>query len=267
MNRGPEGLLPSNPIACENIDKVPLGMETNHVVTAEITLGRAFGQSGAASEFFNRLETGLRNLPGVTGVAVSDSLPPIGGGHAQEFFNIHVEGHPPSPKGSGGLVGWGIVTPGYFQMLGIPILEGRGFTASDQNSNTRVIVVSKKLAARLFSGQNAIGQHLQIPASGPWYTVVGISGEVKYLNEFGRVGPADPEYYIPRHENGRLAQSAADSGGTCSGSGTLVRCCSFAAGIALRCQSQGSSSRVRSGDLVAACRSRRLLHSRAAGDA
>ena len=182
-----------------NIDNVSLGMEANHVVTAELTLRRAFGASSAGSEFFSRLQAGLRNLPGVTGVAVSDSLPPTGGGHAQQFFNIRVEGRAPFPKGTGGLVGWGIVTPGYFQILGIPILEGRGFIASDQDPHTDVIVVSKKLAARLFPDDNAIGQHLQLsPPSGPWYTVVGVVGDVKYINEAGRVGRTDPAYYIPR---------------------------------------------------------------------
>ncbi|MGB7232610.1 MAG: ABC transporter permease, partial [Candidatus Acidiferrum sp.] len=193
-----------------NINTEPLGMDTSHVVTAEIALGQAYGESGASSEFFNRLETGLRNLPGVTGVAVSDSLPPTGGGRAQEFFNLHVEGRPPFPKGTGGLVAWSIVSPGYFQMLGIPMLEGRGFIASDQDRNADVIVVSKKLAARLFTGEDALGQHLEFSASpGTWYTVVGVAGDVKYLNQSGRVDRTDPEYYVPRQ---RLPGATGASG-------------------------------------------------------
>jgi len=58
----------------------------------------------AAREFFARLETGLRSLPRVTGVAVSDSLPPIGGDPAHPFFDIRLEGHPAFPTGTGGLV-------------------------------------------------------------------------------------------------------------------------------------------------------------------
>ncbi|HKW88960.1 MAG TPA: ABC transporter permease [Candidatus Acidoferrales bacterium] len=182
-----------------NLDAVPLGMSTNHIITAEITLGQAYGQSGAASEFFDRLETGLRNLPGVTGVAVSDSLPPTGGGRAHQLVDIRVAGRPPFPRGTGGLVGWCVVTPGYFQMLGIPVLEGRGFIASDQDPRNDVIVVNKKLAARLFASESAAGQHLQLSVpSGPWYTVVGVVGDVKYLNESGRVWRTDPGYYVPR---------------------------------------------------------------------
>lgn len=180
-----------------NIENVPLGMETNHIVTAEIDLGSAY-QSGAAAEFFEHLEAGLRNLPGITGVAVSDSLPPTGGGHARSFFDLRVEGRPPFPKGTGGLVGWGVVTPGYFKILNVPIFEGRGFLPGDQNPNSNVVIVSRKLAARLFPQEVAVGQHVQLSApSGPWYTVVGVAGDVKYLNTSGRVGHVDPAYYVP----------------------------------------------------------------------
>ncbi len=187
-----------------NIDATPLGIETKHIITAEITLGHAYVPS-AASEFFARLEAGLRTLPGITGVAVSDSLPPTGGGRARPISDIRAEGHPAFPKGTGGLVGWGIVTPGYFEMLGIPILEGREFTTSDQDADAHVVILNEKLAERLFANGSAIGQHLQLSVpSGPWYTAVGVSGDVKYLNRAGRVQPADPGYYLPRKSLGAL---------------------------------------------------------------
>jgi len=88
-----------------------LGIETNHVITAEFTLGQAYTAS-ASSELFARLEAGLRSLPGVTGVALSDSLPPSGGQHAHPLFDIRPEGRAAFPKGTGGLVGWRTVTPG-----------------------------------------------------------------------------------------------------------------------------------------------------------
>ena len=84
-------------------------------------------------------------------------------------------------------------------MLDIPILEGRGFVGSDQDPYTDVVVLSQKLAARLLPGQTAVGRYLQLSApSGPWYTIVGVAGDVKYLEESGRVGRTDPEYYVPR---------------------------------------------------------------------
>jgi putative ABC transport system permease protein len=180
------------------IETVPLGIETNHVITAEITLGHAYASS-AAGELFARLEAGLRSLPGVTGLAVSDSLPPTGGERAHQLSDIRPEGRAAFPKGTGGLVGWRTITPGYFQILGIPLLKGRGFTASDEDPDADVIILNAKLAERLFASETAIGQHLQLSVpSGPWYTVIGVSGDVKYLNQAGRVEPSGPEYYLPR---------------------------------------------------------------------
>jgi len=204
-----------------NIEAVRLGMETTNVVAAEITLGRSYGKFPASAEFFERLETRLHSLPGVMAVAVCDSLSLTGAQRAHQFFDIRVEGRPPFAKGTGGLVGWRIVTPGYFQMLGIPILEGRAFVPGDQNSQTPVMVVSKKLADRLFSGQRAVGQHLQLSLpSGPWYTVVGVAGDVTYLNESGRVGRTDPEYYVARK---RLSALATEPEGTDRHAFFLVR--------------------------------------------
>jgi len=191
-----------------NIDTIPLGMETSHIVTAEVTLGRAYSQSQASAEFFDRLDARLRNLPGVTGVAMSDSSP-LGGEHrAHRLFDTGAERRPPYPKRKGGLVGWRIVTPGYFQTLGIPILEGRGFLPNDQDEQAAVIIVSKKLADRLFSSESPVGRHLQLSVpSGPWYTVIGVARDVTYLNESGRVGRADPEYYVARKNLSALATS------------------------------------------------------------
>jgi hypothetical protein len=59
--------------------------------------------------------------------------------------------------------------------------------------------LNEKLAERLFPSESPIGQHLQLTLpSGSWYTIVGVSGDVKYLNQSGRVEPSDPEYYLPR---------------------------------------------------------------------
>ena len=188
-----------------NIQNIPLGMETNHVITAEVTLGNRFSsQPGEAAEFFQRLETSLTGLPGVTGVAVSDSLPPSGAEHSMPFFVIHPEGHPPFEKGTGGMVAWRAVTPGYFKMLDIPIIGGRGFVAADRDPDVNVIILSKKLAGRLFPGENPIGRRLQFTPPGlPWYDVVGIAANVKNA---GLTREADPEYYMIRKDSPDLGQ-------------------------------------------------------------
>ncbi|HEV2387135.1 MAG TPA: ABC transporter permease [Candidatus Acidoferrales bacterium] len=216
-----------------HLESVPLGMDASKVITAEITLGPvAYRQPGAASQFFDRLETKLRELPGVAGVAMSDSLPPTGGEHAHPFYAIRVEGRLPFEKGTGGLVGWRIVTPGYFQMLGIPIVEGRGFVASDQEPESNSIVLNQKLAARLFPDRQPIGGHLQLsPPSGPWYDVVGVAGDVKYVENSGFVAPASPEYYLPVNNAPAPGPGGADATSELRHAFVLVRSPLAAGGI------------------------------------
>lgn len=180
-----------------NIQNIPLGMETGHVVMADITLGKqSFVRPGEAAQFFDRLESRLSALPGVTGVALSDSLPPTGAEHSMPFFVMHPEGHPPFDKGTGGMVAWRAVTPGYFKMLGIPIIEGRSFAGSDRGSQGNVIILSRRLADRLFPAEDPVGRRVQFtPPPGPWYDVVGIAGNVRNA---GLIQEADPEYYLVR---------------------------------------------------------------------
>jgi predicted permease len=180
-----------------NIENIPLGMDTSHVVVADVTLGKqTFVRPGEAAGFFDRLETRLSALPGVTGVALSDSLPPSGAEHSLPFFVLQPEGHPPFEKGTGGMVAWRGVTPSYFKMLGIPIIEGRSFIASDRGSQANVIILSKRLADRLFPAEDPVGRRVQFASPpGPWYDVVGIAGNVKNA---GLIQEADPEYYLVR---------------------------------------------------------------------
>ncbi len=97
-----------------------------------------------------------------------------------------------------------MVSPDYFRALEIPVLEGRGFNAEQVNSSEHFIVLSKQLAARLFPGQNAVGERVQFDNSGggaqaetAWYTVVGVAADVK--NE-GLAGEEEPEYYLLRRD-------------------------------------------------------------------
>jgi ABC-type antimicrobial peptide transport system permease subunit len=102
----------------------------------------------------------------------------------------------------GGSVTVRAVTPGYFHILQIPMLQGRGFAEQDRSSSANLMILSKLLAARLFPQGDAIGQHIQLPTympyfalNGPVFTVVGVAANVK--NQ-GLTGQDDPEYYSLR---------------------------------------------------------------------
>jgi predicted permease len=179
-----------------SIQNQRLGMHTESVVTATFSLGQKdYPTSVSQMAFFQQLSRQLRYGPGISSLAISDSLPPGGYHQDQIFAPIVVEGRSKTIAGTGGLVTWRWVTPDYFHTLDIPILQGAGFTDEELSSPGHFIVLSRSLASRLFSGQDPVGQRLQLHNGGagdPFWTVVGVAADVK---NSGLTGDDEPEYY------------------------------------------------------------------------
>ncbi len=115
------------------------------------------------------------------------------------YADIFVGGKARAPAGTGGTVIRRLVTPDYFRVLQIPILEGRGFSAEDRNASGDFMILSKQLAERLFPEGDAIGQHIQFAnympyfvLDGPVFTIVGVAANVKNA---GLTGQDQPEFY------------------------------------------------------------------------
>jgi predicted permease len=178
------------------LQNVPLGMEPGHVLTAHFTLGRQrYGDPSQQLAFFNELERRLAGIPGVQAAAITDSLPPSGGSRGRPLAAIAIDGRPPRPEGTGGMVEWRYVTPGYFTALGIPIVRGRAFNQQDRGPNDFSVVLSDRLAHALFPNEDPVGKHILKNAQGLWFTVVGIADDVKNL---GPARASEPEYYLVR---------------------------------------------------------------------
>src|SRR4029077_3851516 len=140
-------------------------------------------------------ETRLQRIPGVSAFAMSDSIPPSGAMHAMPFTAVEVTGRPRYTKDTGGMVGWRLVTPGYFSVLNVPIVRGRAFQETDRAANRNSVIVSSALAQKLFPNEDALGKNLRLGLAGPWFTVVGVAANVKNA---GIVENDDPEYYLAR---------------------------------------------------------------------
>ncbi len=177
----------------------PMGIETSHVITANLVLGQQrYPRPEQVVAFFDELEPRLRRLPGVTALALSDSLPPGGPALTMIYGTIQVRGHEPYLKGTGGTVVYRTVTPDYFSALKIPILRGRGFREEDRNLNAHAIILSASLTKKLFGSLDQVGQQLQPGSNGPWYTVVGVAADAK---NGGLAAAPDPEYYLVRTQS------------------------------------------------------------------
>jgi putative ABC transport system permease protein len=187
-----------------NLEHQNLGMKTRHVLTVHVPLnGDRYSPSAPAyMDFYLRAEKAFQSLPGVNTVGMTNSLPPDANSwhDGMRYSDIVVAGKPHTPPRTGGTVVLRSVTPGYFRVLQIPILEGPGFTEEDRQSTGHLVILSQLLASRLFPEANAIGQHIQralfnpyLILDGPVYTIVGIAGNVKNA---GLAGQDDPEFYM-----------------------------------------------------------------------
>ena len=188
-----------------NLQNEPLGIETRSVLTTSIVLGQQrYPEIAQRQSFFDELERRLRRVPGVTAMAISDTLPPAGRTHAMIYSRILIEGREPLEEGTGGMVVWRAVTPEYFTALGIPIRQGRAFREEDRDPRQNVLIVSESLARRMFPNEDPLGKQLRFGLQENWYTVIGVAADVKNA---GLTGTADPEYYhVRQHAPGALAE-------------------------------------------------------------
>jgi predicted permease len=187
----------------QNIREQQLGVQPGGVFTVQIALPRfRYNTDQKQMDFYLRVETALRRIPGIRAVAISDSVPPAGS-IGFRWSDLAVEGKPRPQPGTGGSVARRTVTPDYFQSLDIPIIRGRNFTEEDRRSKESLMMLSRLMADRLFPGENPIGRRVRSSPGTPWSTVVGVAENVK---NGGLLEPDEPEIYVLRH-------SAADDWG------------------------------------------------------
>jgi putative ABC transport system permease protein len=137
----------------------------------------------------------LRALPGVMSAGAVLDLPLQSRNNLWDFL---IEGRASEP-GRRTITGANVAGPGYFQTLGIPLLEGRTFQESDVAGSPAVALVSAAMARQFWPGGDALGKRIALPgSSGPdgpaWRTIVGVVGDVRHvgLREEGRA-----EMYLP----------------------------------------------------------------------
>ncbi len=114
--------------------------------------------------------------PGVRAVALSDLIP-MGG--EDEQIGYWTTSAPPAPNQMPMSL-MSLVTPGYREAMGIPLLSGRFLTPRDRLGAEPVIVIDEVLARRAFGGRDAVGQRLTLQFLGPT-RVVGVVGHVRHF--------------------------------------------------------------------------------------
>ncbi len=151
------------------------GFNPDGVVTAVISLPTDHYQTPAARDaFFEALTSALLRTPGVSGTATTVGLLPDNTN--LEFGAIETDGEPSRRVEPNPFFGSLTVGGAFFDTLRIPILEGRAFTAADASD---AVIVNQTLASRLWPAGTAVGRRMREGDDGPWWTVVGVVGDVE----------------------------------------------------------------------------------------
>ena len=184
------GLLIRSAIALQQTN---VGFDPHGVLSARVTLPpTSFTDPARIKETLRQIDEAAAAVPGVSSAAISSYAAMGGGG------------------GSNGLVPEGkqpvaanfinstlrVITPTFFQTMGVPIVQGRKFDDNDRTGGQRVMIVSARLAAIAFPGQDPIGKRISCCEPGPngFKTIVGVAGDIRSR------GPAiapRPEFYLP----------------------------------------------------------------------
>jgi len=164
------------------------GMVTANVVTFH--LGHRVTPRTDVGQFYEIAERVTR-LPGVRAAGFTQMLPLQNWGWTSNSTDLRPRGRP-APESLPFPVSMRYVTPGYFDALGIPIREGRAFTATDTRDAPPVILINEALARRHFANDDPVGLETNRG------TIVGIVRDVRQVN-LDR--SADPELYFPIAQN------------------------------------------------------------------
>jgi predicted permease len=184
------------------LENTPLPFPMDQYLSVQLEMDRAAAEPGAdtgAAAFQARFlaaaekfERRLASEPGVAGVVFAEHLP------RQYHPNNQVEvdeGAVAPADERGHVVGRSRVDPKYFDVLGVSMLSGRWFNASEANPDARVAVVNKSFVDRVMGGKNPIGRHIRYtwePAPQPWYEIIGVAPDVGITSGWGPAGIYHP---------------------------------------------------------------------------
>ncbi|HEV2388983.1 MAG TPA: ABC transporter permease [Candidatus Acidoferrales bacterium] len=177
------------------LERAPLGFQPRGVLTFRvIPRGDRYSHLAARSVFYRQALAKLAALPGVQSAGAVSFLP-LGFVRAAKGFSI--EGHPAPAPGQIPMADYDVVSPGYFQTMSVPLLEGRDLAWSDLPQSRPVIVVNQAAARTYWPDADPLGKRIKEGLPGDpiaWLTVVGIVGNAR---EFDVASRPRPTIYFP----------------------------------------------------------------------
>ncbi|MGH9655162.1 MAG: ADOP family duplicated permease [Bryobacteraceae bacterium] len=174
------------------------GFDQNRRIVVNMNPMLAGYRMDQLTPLYRRIHDSLASIPGGSAVAFCNYSPLSGGAWTT---GVWFDGHPPPGPRDDNSASLERVTPGYFDAIGTPIIEGRGLSEQDTSASRHVAVVNEAFARKFFKHQNPIGQHFgRIGLRSGQYEIVGIAKDARYL--IGSLGkPIAPFFFLPQAQH------------------------------------------------------------------
>jgi len=190
-------------VSLNELGRVNLGFNARNVLSGSMLLPMSQYPDARVGAFWDEIQRRAESIPGVSAVAFADGRPPS---DVNNFNNFDLEDAPTPSGQSQPVVPWVSVSPGYFKLLGLNLLQGRLLDQRDAlvpATDVQPIVVDRAWARRFFPNRDVLGKRLKEGGCTqcPWTVVVGVVSEVKYV---GLDKPDEGTVYAPLDPQGHL---------------------------------------------------------------
>ncbi|MCB1058205.1 MAG: ABC transporter permease [Acidobacteria bacterium] len=159
----------------ERLVTVDAGFEPDKLLVGHLALSSSkYPEDVLKVQFLDQLRQRLEALPGVRAAGVSTLFPLDG---VRMISPLSIEGRPPENPGDDFVANFRMVSVGYLEALGVPVVSGRFFEQRDMNPSPPAFVVSRSLAERFWPGEDAVGRQMKRAPwdlDRPWGPVVGV---------------------------------------------------------------------------------------------
>lgn len=184
------------------IGMVDPGFDATNILSMVVELpGGDYPDEESRRHFFDQLITAASAIPDAEGSALVDSRP---GFSSEQRFEI--EGRAVVDSRDQPRAARTVVSPGYLEVMRIPLFQGRSFLTQDNEEAPGVALVNRAALDRYWPGEDPIGQHIRLGSeSEPWLRIVGVAGGTEF-HESGRFLEKVPQIYLPvsQHPRRRL---------------------------------------------------------------
>jgi predicted permease len=180
--------------ALQRLENQDFGFEQDRRIVANINPRLAGYRTDQLPLLYRSIHDSIASIPSVSSVALCNYSPLSGGGWGG---GVWVDGHPPPGPGDDYFAEWDRVTAGYLDVIGNPLVRGRGISERDTSASRGVAVINEAFARKFFRNEDPIGKHFGpfAGASRIW-EVVGIARDARYLPD-NLDQPIGPFFFVP----------------------------------------------------------------------